>query len=182
VPNLQQNSYMNFANENLFLSHFGYKTNRPTIWCFCWFERKIVNNVSYNIRGSYKRKEIGHCLEVMIIVKIGQTKIMPTELFSSRLWWYETVSFSGDLKANFSGCDFWISGTFSSYTNDVEQEAWNLPTIKLNSSIDFNITPKWFAVHCFFYVGERKDFKMNSDIIYIVALAKSNNLEIIFWC
>jgi hypothetical protein len=20
---------------------------------FCWFERKIVNNVSYNIRGSY---------------------------------------------------------------------------------------------------------------------------------
>jgi hypothetical protein len=51
---------------------------------FCWFERKIVNNVSY-IRGSYINEEIGHCLEVMIIVKIGQTKIMPTELFSSRL-------------------------------------------------------------------------------------------------
>jgi hypothetical protein len=37
------------------------------------------------------------------------------------------------------------SAELSSYTNDVEQEAWNLPTIKLNSSIDFNITPKWFA-------------------------------------
>jgi hypothetical protein len=47
---------------------------------FCWFERKIVNNVSYNIRGPYI-KEIGRCLEVMIIVKIGQTKIMPMELF-----------------------------------------------------------------------------------------------------
>jgi hypothetical protein len=46
---------------------------------FCWFERKIVNNVSYNIRGSYITKEIG-CLEVMIIVKIGQTKIMPMEI------------------------------------------------------------------------------------------------------
>jgi hypothetical protein len=31
-----------------------------------------------------------------------------------------------------------------------------------------------------FYVGERKDFKLNSDIIYIVALAKINNIEIIF--
>jgi hypothetical protein len=34
----------------------------------------------------------------------------------------KTVSFSGDLKANFR-CDFGISGT-RSYTNDVEQEAW----------------------------------------------------------
>jgi hypothetical protein len=33
----------------------------------------------------------------------------------------KTVSFSGDLKANFS--DDGISGTFSSYTNDVQQEA-----------------------------------------------------------
>jgi hypothetical protein len=45
-------------------------------------------------------KEIGHCLEVMIIVKIGQTKIMPTG--TRRLWWYENSEFSGDLKANFS--------------------------------------------------------------------------------
>jgi hypothetical protein len=48
---------------------------------------------------------------------------------------------------------FGISGTFSSYTNDVEKEAWNSPTIKVNSSIDFNITPKWFAVPLLFYVG-----------------------------
>jgi hypothetical protein len=33
--------------------HFGYKTNRPTIWCFAGLKGKIVNNVSYNIRGSY---------------------------------------------------------------------------------------------------------------------------------
>jgi hypothetical protein len=47
-------------------------------------------------------KEIGHCLEVMIIVKIGQTKIMPTELFQVVYDDMKTVSFSGDLKANFS--------------------------------------------------------------------------------
>jgi hypothetical protein len=31
-----------------------------------------------------------------------------------------------------------------------------------------------------FYVGERKDFKLNSDIIYIVALAKSTILKSYF--
>jgi hypothetical protein len=52
------------------------------------------------------------------------------------------------LKANFSDdVTFGISGTFSSY--DVQQEAWNLPTIKLNSNIDFNITPKWFGATVF---------------------------------
>jgi hypothetical protein len=36
----------------------------------------------------------------------------------------KTVSFSGDLKANFSDdVTFGISGTFSSYTNDVEQRS-----------------------------------------------------------
>jgi hypothetical protein len=37
---LQQNSYMNFANENLYL-HFGYK-NRTNNMMFCWFKGKIV--------------------------------------------------------------------------------------------------------------------------------------------
>jgi hypothetical protein len=54
-----------------------------------------------------------------------------------------------------------------------------LPTIKLNSSIDFNITQNGLRVPLLL-CRERKDFKVNSDIIYIVALAKSNNLEIIF--
>jgi hypothetical protein len=30
--------------------------------------------------------------------------------------------------------------------HDVEKEAWNLPTIKLNSSIDFNITQNGLRV------------------------------------
>jgi hypothetical protein len=59
---------------------------------------------------------------------------------------------------------------FNSYTNDFQQEAWNLPTIKLNSNIDFNITQSGLPVRLF--LGERKDYQMNSDIIYIVVLVK----------
>jgi hypothetical protein len=68
------------------------------------------------------------------------------------------------LKANFSDdVTFGISGTFS-YTNDVERSL-DLPTIKLNSSIDFNITQNGLQVPLLF-IWERKDFKVNSDIIY----------------
>jgi hypothetical protein len=44
------------------------------------------------------KKEIGHCLEVMIIVKIGQTKIMPIGTLLVVYDDMKTVSFSGDLK------------------------------------------------------------------------------------
>jgi hypothetical protein len=56
------------------------------------------------------------------------------------------------LKANFSDDVTFGIGTFCSYTNDVQQEAWNLPTIKLNSNIDFNITKNGLPGYCF-YVG-----------------------------
>jgi hypothetical protein len=68
---------------------------------FCWFERKIVNNVSYNIRGSYIKKEIGRCI-VMIIVKMVKRRLCLWNSFQVVYDDMKTVSFSGDLKANFS--------------------------------------------------------------------------------
>ncbi|MNE66770.1 hypothetical protein D3C80_1623430 [compost metagenome] len=80
----------------------------------------------------------------------------------------KTLSFFGELKADFTeDVSFGINGTFNSYTNDVQQEAWNLPTIKLNSTLDYAITKKWFAGFDVFYVGERKDQKLNTDIIVV---------------
>ena len=39
----------------------------------------------------------------------------------------------------------------------------------MNSTIDFNITKKWYAGVNVFYIGDRKDLKINNDIVYIVA-------------
>jgi hypothetical protein len=82
----------------------------------------------------------------------------------------KTVSFYGELKAAFSkNVTFGINGTFSSYVNKNQEEPWNLPGIKLNSTIDFNINKKWYAGVNVFYIGDRKDLKINKDIVYIVA-------------
>ena len=48
-------------------------------------------------------------------------------------------------------------------------EAWNLPEFQFNGRADFMITEKWFAGVNLFYVGERKDYQLNTDIVYFTA-------------
>jgi outer membrane receptor protein involved in Fe transport len=62
------------------------------------------------------------------------------------------------LKADFSKTvSFGVDATFSNYSVDLEAEAWNLPALEVGSSIDVNITKKWYAGANFFYIGERFD-------------------------
>jgi outer membrane receptor protein involved in Fe transport len=74
----------------------------------------------------------------------------------------KTVRFFGELNADFSKkVSFGINGTFSSYSTHHQEEAWNLPAIKLGSNLNVSITKKWYASANVFFVGERK------DIVYI---------------
>jgi hypothetical protein len=170
--NLEQNSYLEFANENPFLSPtLNIAPTDKQYDVFAGLKGKLINNVSYNIRGSYANER-----NKALFKSNDYNESATNEDYAfgnSMQVVYDdmrTLSFSGDLKANFSdNVTFGISGTFNRYTNDFQQEAWNLPEVKLNSNIDFNITPKWFAGATVFYVGERKDIQGNTDIINIVA-------------
>ena len=170
--NLKQNTYSDFVNENPFLS--------PTLNIlptdkqydfFAGLKGKIVNNVSYNIRGSYINER-----NKALFKSNDYTENSSNESFAfgnSMQVVYDdmkTVSFFGELKAAFSkNVTFGINGTFSIYANKNQDEPWNLPRIKLNSTIDFNINKKWYAGVNVFYIGDRKDLKINNDIVYIVA-------------
>lgn len=169
--NLEQNTYSDFVNENHFLSPtLDIKPTDKQYDIFAGLKGKLTNTVSYNLRASYVNERnkalfksndynenntnenyaFGNSLEVVY----DDTK---------------TVSFYGELKADISeDVTFGIDGTFSSYTNDLQSEAWNLPAVKLNANVNFNITEKWYAGANVFYVGERKDQKLNTDIFYVV--------------
>jgi hypothetical protein len=43
------------------------------------------------------------------------------------------------------------------FTTSIQKEAWNLPTINLDSKIDYVINEKWYAGVNVFYIGERKE-------------------------
>lgn len=173
--NLEQNTYMDFVSANPYLS--------PTLIIaptdkqydiFAGLKGKLTNSMSYNLRASYVN-ERNKALFKSNDFKSSDFTESTNEDYAfgnSMQVVYEdtkTVSFYGELKADFSDdVTFGIDGTFSSYTNNFQSEAWNLPAIKLNAKIDFNITEKWYAGVNAFYVGERKDQKLNTDIVYIM--------------
>lgn len=174
--NLEQNSYQDFVKENPFLSPtLNIAPTDKQYDIFAGLKGKLTNNVSYNVKGSYLNER-----NKALFRSNDYTERSTNENYAfgnSLQVVYDdmrTLSFYGELKADFSqNVTFGINGTFSTYTNDLESEAWNLPKIKVNSNIDFAITSKWFAGVNVFYVGERKDYKTNKDIVYIVAPSQS---------
>lgn len=163
--NLEQNSYMDFVNENPFLSPtLNIAPTDKQYDVFAGLKGKLTNNVSYNVKASYvneRNKALFRSNDYD--ENRSDDDYAYGNSFQVVYDDMRTLSFYGELKADFSeDVSFGINGTFNSYTNDFQQEAWNLPTIKLNSNLDFNITEKWFAGANVFYVGERKDFQVNT--------------------
>ena len=167
---LEQNTYSDFVNDNNFLSPtLNIMPTDKQYDIFAGLKGKLANNVSYNLRASYVNER-----NKALFKSNDYNENSTNEAYAfgnSFQVVYDdmnTLSFYGELKADISDVvTFGVDGTFSSYTNEFEGEAWNLPTIKLGSTIDFNITEKWYAGANVFYVGERKDQKWNTDIVYI---------------
>lgn len=170
--NLEQNTYSDFVGENPFLSPtLDIKPTDKQYDIFAGLKGKLSNSVSYNIRGSYLNER-----NKALFKSNDYTENNTNEDYAfgnSMKVVYDdtkTLSFYGELKADISDdVTFGINGTFSSYTNEFQSVVWNLPAVKLNAKIDFNITKKWYAGANVFFVGERKDQKLNTDIVYVIA-------------
>lgn len=167
---LEQNTYSDFVNDNNFLSPtLNIKPTDKQFDIFAGLKGKLANNVSYNLRASYLNERNKALFKSN---DYNENSTNEAYAFGNSFQvvydYMNTLSFYGELKADISDVvTFGVNGTFSSYTNEFQGEAWNLPTIKLGSNIDFNITKKWYAGANAFYVGERKDQKLNTDIVYV---------------
>lgn len=167
---LKQNSYRDFTNLNPFLSPtLNIAPTDAQYDIYVGLKGKLANNVAYNVRGSYLNEK-----NKALFKSNKYTQDATNEnygfgnSFSVVYDDMKTISFFGELKADFSKTvAFGINGTFNSYTNNTEEEAWNLPAIKLGTSLDVNITQKWFAGANVFYVGERKDFQIDQSFTTI---------------
>lgn len=135
---LQQNSYSDFANQNTFLSPT--LAIRPTdkqYDVFAGLKGRLTNNVSYNVKGSYKNErnkalfKSNDYSENATNSEYGFGNSFQVVYDDMR-----TLSLTGDLKAAFSeNVSVGIGGTFNSYTNDIQQEAWNLPRFSLMQTL-----------------------------------------------
>jgi len=164
---LNQNSYADFVTENPFLSPtLNMRPSSTQYNVFAGLKGKLANNVSYNLTGSYLNEK-----DKALFKSNDYTEDITNQNYAYGNSFgviYEdirTFRFYGELKADFSeNVTFGINGTFNSYKTDGQLEAWNLPTMKLSSSLDVNITKQWYAGLNVFYVGERKDMQSNLDL------------------
>ena len=135
--NLKQNSYQDFVNENPFLSPTLSITPTDQQYdVFAGLKGKLTNNVSYNVKASYvneRNKALFRSNDYN--ENTGNEDYAYGNSFQVVYDDMKTLSFYGELKADFSeDVTFGINGTFSSFTNDFQQEAWNMPAIKINSN------------------------------------------------
>jgi hypothetical protein len=165
---LDQNSYRDFSNENPFVSPtLAIAPTDKQFDLFAGIKGKLSNNVSYTMRGSVQNEKNKP------LFKSNEFNMFATNTESYQFGnsfgvVYDdirTVSLFGELKADFSkNVTIGLNGSYSRFFTTFQEEAWNLPTLKIGSDINVNITKKWFAGANVFYVGERK------DIVYIQSM------------
>lgn len=165
---LDQNSYRDFSNENPFVSPtLAIAPTDKQFDLFAGIKGKLSNNVSYTMRGSVQNEKNKP------LFKSNEFNMFATNTESYQFGnsfgvVYDdirTVSLFGELKADFSkNVTIGLNGSYSRFFTTFQEQAWNLPILKIGSDINVNITNKWFAGANVFYVGERK------DIVYIQSM------------
>lgn len=159
--NLQQNSYADFVEENSFVSPtlvVAPTDNKFDI--YAGLKGKLANSVAFNVRASYLNQDD----KALFVSNEFNYAFANTEGYAYGNSFgvvYDNVkimSLFGELKADFSkNLTFGINGTYNYYSSDTQAEAWNLPQIKIGTTVDFDINKKWYAGANVFFVGERKD-------------------------
>jgi hypothetical protein len=158
--NLEQNSYRDFVNTNPFVSPTLYVVPTDKQYdLYIGLKGKLANTISYNLRGSY----INEKNKVLFnLNSYSQSSGNEDYAFGNSFGIVyddlKTMRFFGELNTDFSkNVSFGINGTFSAYTTTFQEEAWNLPAIKLGANLEMRITEKWNAGANLFFVGERMD-------------------------
>lgn len=161
---LQQNSYADFVSQNPFISPT--QAVAPTdrqYDIYVGLKGKLASAVAFNLRASYMNEDdkalfASNATGIASLPAAGLQGFQYGNSFSVVYDKVQTVSFFAELKADFSKTvSFGLNGTYYSYSADRQQEAWNLPELKVGATLDVDITEKWYAGTNVFFVGDRKD-------------------------
>jgi outer membrane receptor protein involved in Fe transport len=156
---LIQNTYENFVTQNKFLS--------PTLDMlptdnqfniYAGLRGKLANSLAYNLKASYDMSNNLALFKSNQYLSSTYDNYTFGNSYNVVYDKVKTISFFGELKADVNkNLSLGINGQVFSYNTDTQAEAWNLPTVKVAFTSDFNIGQKFYAGTQLFYVGERKD-------------------------
>lgn len=169
---LRQNSYEQTVAANPFVSPTLIITPTDQKYdIYVGLKGKLANSVAYNLRGSYMNEDDKALFAANnplgIAAGMEEKGYHHGNSFGLVYDNIKTFSFFGELRADFSkNVSFGINGTYYSYNADHEQEAWNLPQMRVGADLDVDITSKWYAGMNVFFVGDRKDRVFSEEISF----------------
>lgn len=172
IGNLQQNTYKDFVDANPFVSPtLEIKPTNELYDVHAGLKGKLASTVSYDVKASYIYDENKALFKSN---DYNEKNTNANYAFGNSFQVIyddmKTIRLYGEIKADLAkGVTVEADVTINSYSNKIQGEAWNLPELQLNSKVDFMVTEKWFAGINLFYVGERKDQQLNTDIVYVTA-------------
>ena len=157
---IQQNSYYRFKNENPYVSPtLHIEPTQNVFMAFAGIKGKFTNSIAYNLMSSYGKSEEKPLFTLNSLKDSDPAKSYQFgNSFQVVYDELKTLSFMGELKVEVSEViTMGIYAKYHTYSTDIEEEAWNLPSIEASVFSNFNITEKFYAGASLFYVGERKD-------------------------
>ncbi|MDP3313150.1 TonB-dependent receptor [Lutibacter sp.] len=160
---LKQNSYANFASENLFVSPtLNIQLTNLKYQAYVGAKGKLASNFSYHLKVNYAQEE-NKPLFVQNQTKTDGTIPVLKGYAAGNSFGvvYDTVTnlgFYGELNFNVSK-EFNLTGAinYNNYDTSNELEAWNLPNLTATISADYE-TKKWFSGAKLYFNSSTKDF------------------------
>ena len=155
---LIQNSYYDFAKENLFVSPTLNIAPTDQLYnAYVGLKGKVSSHMSYNIGGLYIADRNKALFRNNEITKTDQNYSYGNS-FGIVYDNLKTYGVSGEINVDVNrNFKLALKAEYFNYKTDDEAEAWNLPDIKGSLFLDYQINEHWFAGANLFYVGERKD-------------------------
>lgn len=168
---VQQNSYQNFVHQNPFVSPtIQVKPTDKAYDLYIGLKGKASNSFSFDVKGFYMLENDKSLFKSNRIDAVFTEPRQGYQFGNSFGVDYDNVRTAG-FQAGITymyekqfniGIDF----ATMTYTMDKSLQAWNLPQIKTNLNLIYNIDEKWQVNSKIFYVGSRKDEAIvNSDPI-----------------
>lgn len=148
---IKKKTFGEFYNENPYvISSINIKNTNQKIYLYAGLRGRVSNRISFDVKFSHE------IVEDMALF-VNDTVYSYQNRFSIRYDKVKVNQIYGAIKyEQLDRLSVSLSGNYYNYTTSSELYAWHKPNLKLDLSVDYNLSNKFIVGLSFFYVGQRK--------------------------
>jgi len=161
---MQQNTLSKLSKENPFVAPMlELKPTNVQADAFVGINGKVTTDLQYRLQASYRQSKEMPLFTTFTETPTIASEILPYQYYNAFKVVYDEVN-DVELLATLSGklkdvVNFTFEGQYNHYKarTQMDNTAWNLPSVKVSLYTDFRILPTLYAGMDIFYIGNRYD-------------------------